>query len=321
MADGPTSPERPLRPRMLGALQGLFRKGPQNPSQPQTDELEQSAPVNTEQVTTEKGKFGEVMTQLEKRNQTLGGWLVNKFGEGESRFMVLYNPLNKQDAQSATEDFLVISNQGFSILRVIIGTRKPDPQFPQYDTVTHRDNEGYLAENIIWKLSDRGSSRKRPPVWWAQPEGGTEGSGYTRDGLRHTLNFGNDHSLVFSTNFDRDDVAYYHEPTTAIKQLAVNDSVTQGRSKEMLNNIQVHSRIRLILNPDQKEVSEILKHNLEAAKVQFEREQQKEEEQAKTPAKDGSEITTAEVNPDTLAARRIQQDQTASDALEILKET
>lgn len=327
MADGPGSPEQinptPSRPR-FGGLGRLFRRGAQNPDQPTPDQptIEAENPVQPE------NKFTAIMENLDRRNQELGGNLLSDFGEGEARFVVLNNylsfmdnryPIYKSDSDAGflIYDFLVVTTQGFNILRARVAPLKHDPQLPQHEVVPQYDTEGHAADAVIILLKARGSARRNDEN---RTGDATEGSGYTSDGKRHTFNFGKEHALNFSTSVNAN-LAYCDSYTPAIKELARR--FFPPTPEEILDTVlRRGARFKLIVNPDPKEVSEIMQYNKEEAKRSYdydmEREEQRQKEQAAAQSK---EDTKVEVEPDLSVAREARQNQAAEDVLKILEKS
>lgn len=325
MADGPSSPEQPnIAPSQpkFGGLGRLFRRGNQGPAQQQPTETEQPAQL--------ENRFTTIMSELEKKNVELGGYLVDTFGEGETRFMVLDQPLSfsdnrypsdqyNSDAGSLIHDSLVVTTQGFNILRERVAPLKHDPKFPQYEVVPQYDDEGRAAESAIVYLKARGSARRNDEN---RAEDVTEGSGYTSDGKRHTFNFGKEHALNFSTVDGNN--AYCNSYTPAIKELARRriSAIYSHQSPEAIldSALKTQGRVKLILNPDPQEVAEIMQYNQGEAKRAYDREQEERRQKEEATAQ-SKEDTRVEVEPDLSVEREARQNQAAEDVLKILEES
>lgn len=323
MADGPSSPEQPnLIPSRskFGGLGRLFRRGTQIQVQPAVDVEKPVQPGN---------KFTTIMAKLDRRNQELGRNFLSDFGERDSRFLAIRHSLlveedkypskNIKHNRRVNDDFLIVTAEGFKILRVRNADLKHDPQFPQYEVVHKRDGASSIAGNLARGLIWRGNPNNR----WADPEK-KAGSGYSHSGRKYDLNFGQGHTLTFHTNSETDEVAFLDRPTPVIEEFAEKQNTVtalRGRAKMLLSDIETHGMISLVVHPDQEEVVEIMRYSLKEAKDAQDRERQRLQEEEEKRLSQTAKPVTPEPKPDVSAEIAATQDQIADEVLGILEES
>lgn len=319
MADGPVTPEQSSGSKF--GFGRLLKRAHQNPAAEQTPNL-----VEVGQENRLESKTEEVLTQLEKKNKELGSHLASEFGEGDSRFMVLMQPLFVVGDQypvegigfggGATDDYLVATTEGFRVIKVLLGDYKPDPNFPDHEAVLNRTESGNFAADLVRNLVIRGDKDLR----WGEADA-TTGSGYHHEkrayDTQYSLNFGKDHTLNFHTSV-HDSSAYIDRPTQNVKELAKKITYQRGKADQLLGD-GTYGLIHLVVDPDPSEVSEIMTTNLEAAKKVHEREQEQLRQQEELAKEAEARTPEPEPVPNTAAQRQEKQIQAADQVIKLLE--
>lgn len=328
--DGPGPVEQVEPPKSKGIL-GRFKRQQSPPA------TETKAPVVTSKESL-PGKMGAVMTELKKKDQELDGTLISEFGEGESKFVALRKPLEVDEGKDLPEgqrvgkkgfeDHLLVTSDGFKILRVIKGQwGEPDAWLrensPEVKDQFHRRPEDDVMSDTVRQLIRRGNAEFRADKYtqaWIHLYS-LEGSGYFQKGTMLNLNFGKGPSLEFSAPY-----GYLQGPSRELRlYLKENRSYGGQDADRGIERIRGDAA-QLILNPDTTEVAEIMQMNIEEAKkskdakeaerLADEAKKLAEAEEAKKP--ETEKLAAEETKKQEDARQAAAQAQTADSVLDML---
>lgn len=276
------------------------------------------------------GEMGAVMAELKRKNQELDGNLISEFGEGESKFVALIRPLvvdeskglseGQREGKKGFEDYLIVTSDGFKILRITKGKWDVKDQF-------HRRDEDNMFTDITRRLVLRGNPSFQSGLSLSdagRDEMPTESSGYTFGNGVHKLNFGKGPALEF--NQYGPDVASFNDPSAELRNYLKRNRSYGGESADRgLDRIR-RDAAKLISDPDQAEVAEIMQTNIEeaknakdsrkAAKLADEAKKMAEAEAAKKPEKD--KMAAEDAKRQEAERQKATQSQTADSVLDIL---
>lgn len=253
------------------------------PDGPAPVEAERSERVLFREVldrTKKESAPNKIISELDERNERLQGRLKEEFGEGKAKFVALRSCLRSPDSQSepgrrAFLDYLLITSEGYKILRVSDGT-----------FMSRTDKDSGLSSAIEMLVT------KGDPTWYRnysdrlpdKAKYSTEGSGFTHEYVAgnelYKINFGKGPSIEFTTHPSIQGEASMKYPSGELMGY-LKDAAKRGtyipQQVEAISNLR-GNEIRLILNPDQTEVSEIIDRSFDDAEFWIKRE--KEEKSA-----------------------------------------
>ncbi|MBI4079041.1 MAG: hypothetical protein HY429_01970 [Candidatus Levybacteria bacterium] len=329
MPSEPTPTNAPSASKPTGFFRRLLHRGVKptievaktaNPS----ESAAQQSPTPEKKELSVNDRMNEAMDGLRARNQELGGHLVNEFGEGKTKFMVLSHPLSNDGTRhqynpypggtrEEMQDYLVATQDGFQVLQIREGEWRADPKFPQYETVLHRTKQDDIFSGAIARLVGRGRAVRPDEPAWLRSWGSTQGSGYAHNGNVSSLNFGEDVSVDFSSSLNHPEVAFYRGVTPKLGEFILKDpNATGGITRSIESGAAL-----LVVEPDPTHVAEIMEHNLTEAKTAYDTEQEKLLQEARQKLQ--QEISPAAPQPTPAEPNEAKKLEAATAVLDLLK--
>lgn len=336
--DGPVPVEQSDAPPPAGERKGFlgrFRGAPKSAEQKSsTTPPKEALP----------GKMGKVMVELKKKDTELDGDLISEFGEGETKFIALTQPLSVDQAKDLPngekkgkrgfDDFLIVTPDGFKVLRIKNGEwGEPDnwsrEKHPEIKDGYNKTDEDKAMPDIAHSLIRRGNARFRedPYIKNYISHYSLEGSGYSKSDRSISLNFGGGPPLeFFQSPYSNEAVASFQNPSDQLRTYLGKNRSGGGESADRgLRKIR-GDQAQLILSPDAAEVTEIIQLNVteakaakdrrDAAKLADEAKKIAEAEAAKKPETD--RLAAEDAKRQQAEKQAVAQSQAADSALDIL---